>query len=35
MTLFAHAAPHEPAFQEVLDKYYDGERDEATVRFLT
>jgi uncharacterized protein (DUF1810 family) len=35
MTLFARAAPDEPAFREVLDKYCDGERDEATVRFLT
>ena len=30
MTLFAHAAPGEPAFAAVLDRYFDGERDPAT-----
>jgi uncharacterized protein (DUF1810 family) len=34
MTLFAHAAPDEPLFQQVLDKYYEGERDEETERRL-
>jgi uncharacterized protein (DUF1810 family) len=34
MTLFANAAPDEPLFQEVLDKYYEGERDEETERRL-
>ena len=35
MTLFAAVSP--PAgsvFQQVLDKYFDGERDEATVRLM-
>ncbi len=35
MTLFASAAPHEPAFQDVLDRYFDGERDDLTGRLLT
>ncbi|MGD0452666.1 MAG: DUF1810 domain-containing protein [Solirubrobacteraceae bacterium] len=30
MTLFAHAAPHEPLFRQVLDRYFDGIADEAT-----
>jgi uncharacterized protein (DUF1810 family) len=30
MTLFAHAAPGEPLFGKVLDRYYDGVPDEAT-----
>jgi len=34
MTLFAVAAPQEPLFQEVLDRYYDGERDELTLNLL-
>jgi len=34
MTLFALADPAEPLFTEVLDRYYDGERDERTVRLL-
>jgi uncharacterized protein (DUF1810 family) len=34
MTLFAAAAPDEPLFQEVLDRYYAGERDEETERRL-
>jgi uncharacterized protein (DUF1810 family) len=31
MTLFARAAPDEPAFRRVLDRWYDGDEDEATV----
>lgn len=31
MTLFAAAAPDEPVFAEVLDRYFDGRRDPATV----
>ena len=31
MTLFAMADPQEPAFGEVLDRWFGGERDEATV----
>lgn len=34
MTLFALADPTEPVFAEVLDRFYDGERDERTVRLL-
>ncbi|HZU39571.1 MAG TPA: DUF1810 domain-containing protein [Solirubrobacteraceae bacterium] len=35
MTLFARADPGEPAFQRVLDRYFDGEADPATERLLT
>ena len=31
MTLFAGAAPDEPVFREVLDHYFGGTLDEATV----
>jgi uncharacterized protein (DUF1810 family) len=31
MTLFDRAAPDEPAFRQVLEKYYDGEPDDATL----
>ena len=34
MTLFARAAPDEPVFRQVLDRYFDGAEDEATVRLL-
>jgi len=34
MTLFAGVAPEQPAFQQVLDRYFDGEPDEATRRWL-
>ena len=34
MTLFAVADPAEPLFTDVLDRFYDGERDERTVRLL-
>jgi uncharacterized protein (DUF1810 family) len=30
MTLFAVAVPEEPVFQQVLDHYFDGARDEGT-----
>ncbi len=30
MTLFARAAPENPLFAEVLDRYFDGVADEAT-----
>ncbi len=30
MTLFALAAPEQPVFDRVLDRYFGGERDEAT-----
>lgn len=34
MTLFAAAAPDEPAFRQVLDSFFDGEADPYTERFL-
>ncbi len=34
MTLFLHADPSIPVFQEVLDKYYGGLEDEHTVALL-
>jgi uncharacterized protein (DUF1810 family) len=34
MTLFIAAAPDEPAFGEVLARYFDGEPDEATLTRL-
>jgi uncharacterized protein (DUF1810 family) len=34
MTLFAAAAPQQPVFQRVLDRYFDGEPDEETRRRL-
>jgi uncharacterized protein (DUF1810 family) len=34
MTLFARAAPDEPLFQQVLDRYFDGAADETTNRLL-
>jgi uncharacterized protein (DUF1810 family) len=34
MTLFAAVAPEQPAFQRVLDRYFDGEPDESTERWL-
>jgi len=34
MTLFRAAAPDDPAFGEVLEKYFDGEPDAATLARL-
>lgn len=34
MTLFAVAAPDDPLFRQVLDKYYGGEQDALTLRIL-
>lgn len=34
MTLFAHAAPEEPVFREVLDHYFGGNEDDATTSRL-
>ncbi len=31
MTLFARAAPDEPVFRAVLDKFFDGEQDPETL----
>ena len=34
MTLFAEAAPDEEVFQKVLDKFFDGKKDERTLEIL-
>lgn len=34
MTLFAEACPETVLFQNVLDKFFDGVKDEATLRLL-
>jgi uncharacterized protein (DUF1810 family) len=34
MTLFALAADSEPAFQQVLDTFFDGERDPRTMELV-
>ncbi len=34
MTLFAAALPQQPVFQQVLDRYYAGERDAHTLALL-
>jgi uncharacterized protein (DUF1810 family) len=34
LTLFERAAPHEPLFGQLLDRYCDGERDAATLQLL-
>lgn len=34
MTLFERAAPDETVFQNVLEKYFDGRSDEATLALL-
>ncbi|TQN42067.1 uncharacterized protein (DUF1810 family) [Blastococcus colisei] len=34
MTLFAHAAPDEPVFRQVLDHFFDGTEDDATASRL-
>ncbi len=34
MTLFARAAPDEPVFREVLDQYFAGREDDATISRL-
>jgi len=35
MTLFAHAAPEEPLFRGVLDRYFGGVADDATEALLS
>lgn len=35
MTLFARAAPDEPLFGQVLDRYFDGRGDDATEQLLS
>jgi uncharacterized protein (DUF1810 family) len=34
MTLFLHAGPQQPAFQQVLDRYFGGVADPATERLI-
>jgi uncharacterized protein (DUF1810 family) len=34
MTLFKHAAPHEPLFRRALDRFFEGREDPATLRKL-
>lgn len=34
MTLFARADPDQPLFQQVLERYFDGEADASTERLL-
>jgi uncharacterized protein (DUF1810 family) len=34
MTLYAHAAPDQPVFREVLDHYFGGAEDDATTARL-
>jgi len=34
MTLFAHADPDQPVFRTVLDRFFDGEEDHATLARL-
>jgi uncharacterized protein (DUF1810 family) len=34
MTLFAEADPSEEVFQKVLDKFFNGEKDERTLEIL-
>jgi uncharacterized protein (DUF1810 family) len=34
MTLFSRAAPDEPLFSLLLDRYFDGDVDEVTLRLL-
>jgi len=34
MTLFAGVAPEQPIFQQILDRYFDGEGDKATADWL-
>jgi uncharacterized protein (DUF1810 family) len=34
LTLFAHAAPNEPLFRDLLEKYYAGAEDELTLQNL-
>ena len=33
-TLFAYVSPQDSVFERVLDKYYQGERDDRTLRLL-
>lgn len=35
MTLFAEAAPEEKVFQQVLDKFFGGEKDRQTLKLIS
>jgi len=35
MTLFAHAAPDEPAFRQVLQNFFAGAEDAATLKLIS
>jgi uncharacterized protein (DUF1810 family) len=35
ITLFRHAAPHEPLFREVLEQYFAGTADPVTERLIS
>ena len=35
MTLFSLLMPTNPVFQQVLDRFFDGEKDEKTIRLLS
>jgi uncharacterized protein (DUF1810 family) len=35
MTLFAAVAPEDPLFAEALEKFFDGERDQTTLKLLS
>lgn len=35
MTLFAEAAPEEKVFQQVLDKFFGGEKDQQTLKLIS
>ena len=34
MTLFDYALPNEKVFKSVIDKFYDGKKDEMTLSLL-
>ena len=34
LTLFALAQPSQPVFEELLDKFYDGQKDPCTIQIL-
>lgn len=34
MTLFAHVSPDGSVFEEVLDRYFDGQRDQKTLKLV-
>ena len=34
-TLFAHVSPPGSVFEQILDKFYGGERDATTLRLLS